>query len=197
MTKILSPKDKPNLNTSQGYIAAELTRYLFTIIGGVIIGLGAFAMRENLQPIELTSVTTPANVKPTSADALVRKPAVAAATTAVATPSTPTVKPETPAPQNFSWDQQAAAANTDGKYDRLAKCETGGNWQHRNSRFAGGVGFMNRAWSHWKLPGMPDNAALATKAEQIVVAERIRWELPPKGSFHGGKWGCAGAAKLP
>ncbi len=99
--------------------------------------------------------------------------------------------------QEQKWERQAAKANADGKYDRLARCETRGNWRHYNSEFAGGVGFRHRAWRYWKLPGMPDNAAEATKAEQIVVAERIRWELAPKGSFHGGKWGCAGAARMP
>ncbi len=44
---------------------------------------------------------------------------------------------------------------------------------------------------------MPDSAADATKMQQIVVAERIRNELPPYGSFRSGKWDCASAAGLP
>jgi hypothetical protein len=94
------------------------------------------------------------------------------------------------------WEAQAAEANAHGEYDRLARCETNSNWQFRSREYSGGIGIYNPAWNYFRLPGMPENAAQATKAQQIVVAERIRWEVPPKGSWAHGKWGCAGAAGL-
>lgn len=95
------------------------------------------------------------------------------------------------------WELQAAAANADGRYDRLANCETRGNWHMKGNRYSGGVGFYNPTWTQFHLPGMPANAGDATKAQQIVVAERVVHELQPYGSWRGGKWGCAPVAGLP
>jgi hypothetical protein len=110
--------------------------------------------------------------------------------------TTTTTAPPPPTPEQI-WEYQAGVANADGKYDRLAQCETQGNWHMTGSRYSGGVGFANTSWTQFHLDGMPPNAGQATKAEQIVVAERIRWELAPHGSFRGGKWGCAPTVGLP
>lgn len=58
-------------------------------------------------------------------------------------------------------------------WDRLARCETGGNWKHRNSTYQGGLGFHHRSWDAYRPRRFPAEAYLATREQQIVVAKRI------------------------
>lgn len=81
-------------------------------------------------------------------------------------------------------------------WDRVARCETGGNWAMTGSRYSGGVGFANSTWSAYRYDWMPTNAGQANREEQIIVAERVRWELRPHGSLRG-KWGCGPAVGAP
>ncbi len=76
-----------------------------------------------------------------------------------------------------------AARNT--VWDRMAVCETGGNWAMRGSRFSGGVGFANSTWNAFGGQQFASNAGLATREQQIVVAERVRAAV----GFRA--WGCA------
>jgi hypothetical protein len=61
----------------------------------------------------------------------------------------------------------------DTVWDRLAECETGGNWKHRNSTYQGGLGFYHGSWDAYRPRGFPREAYLATREEQIVVGKRI------------------------
>jgi hypothetical protein len=70
-------------------------------------------------------------------------------------------------------------------WDRLARCETGGNWHMRGSRFSGGLGIHNGTWSAFGGRRFASNAGLATREQQIIVAERIRARYGYTG------WGCA------
>jgi hypothetical protein len=58
-------------------------------------------------------------------------------------------------------------------WDRLAKCETGGNWKHRNSTYQGGLGFYHGSWDAYRPRRFPRDADLASREEQIVVGKRI------------------------
>ncbi len=58
-------------------------------------------------------------------------------------------------------------------WDRLAECETGGNWKHRNSTYQGGLGFHHGSWDTYRPKGFPAEAYLATREEQIAVGKRI------------------------
>jgi hypothetical protein len=82
---------------------------------------------------------------------------------------------------------QAAAekAAQDSIWDRIAACETQGDWSMRGSSFSGGVGFSNAAWDEWGGRQFAPNAGQATREQQIIVAERIR------DSVGLGAWGCA------
>ena len=75
------------------------------------------------------------------------------------------------------------------KAERVARCETGGNWQHYpNGRYIGGLGMYRSTYGigqavtgyRWPHQG-------ATKAEQIavgyIVAQRFGWRA----------WGCGSA----
>ncbi len=78
-----------------------------------------------------------------------------------------------------------AKAARDAVWDRIAACETGGNWSMQGSSFSGGVGFANTTWSAFGGQEFASNAGLATREQQIVVAERLR----DYGGYSG--WGCA------
>jgi hypothetical protein len=84
--------------------------------------------------------------------------------------------------------QQAAAADQtsrDSIWDRIAACETQGNWSMRGPSFSGGVGFANSTWSSFGGTEFAANAGDATREQQIVVAERVRARVGM------GAWGCA------
>jgi hypothetical protein len=83
-----------------------------------------------------------------------------------------------------AW-QAAEKSARDSIWDRIAACETQGDWSMRGSSFSGGVGFSNAAWSQWGGSEFAPNAGQATREQQIVVAERIR------ASVGMGAWGCA------
>jgi len=58
-------------------------------------------------------------------------------------------------------------------WDRLARCETGGNWRHHNSTYQGGLGFYRGSWDAYRPRRFPRDAHLASREQQIVVGKRI------------------------
>lgn len=58
-------------------------------------------------------------------------------------------------------------------WERVARCETGGNWRAKGSRFSGGVGFANTTWNAYGGRRYAANAGDATEDQQILVADRI------------------------
>jgi len=87
--------------------------------------------------------------------------------------------------EHTAAQHSAAESSRDSMWDRIAACETQGNWAMRGSSFSGGVGFSNAAWSRWGGSEFAPNAGQATREQQIIVAERIR------ASVGLGAWGCA------
>lgn len=75
-------------------------------------------------------------------------------------------------------------------WDKMARCETGGNWAASGQKYQGGLGIYFQNWNHYGGRVFAPTAGQATKLEQIIVAERIRAE-------HGWRaWGCARAIGL-
>jgi resuscitation-promoting factor RpfA len=67
-----------------------------------------------------------------------------------------------------------AAAATDGEWDRVAGCESGGNWAiNTGNGYQGGLQFSPGTWSAHGGGEYAPAANLATKDEQIAVAERV------------------------
>ncbi|WP_214403332.1 transglycosylase family protein [Pseudonocardia lacus] len=63
-----------------------------------------------------------------------------------------------------------ASAAPDSAWDKLAQCESGGNWSiNTGNGYYGGLQFSPRTWRAFGGTGMPHQAS---KAEQIAVAER-------------------------
>jgi hypothetical protein len=67
----------------------------------------------------------------------------------------------------------ADAASTQ-TWDRLAKCESGGRWDiNTGNGYYGGLQFSPGTWKAFGGRKFAKQAHLATKAEQILVAERV------------------------
>ena len=82
---------------------------------------------------------------------------------------------------NAAWPQE-------DEWDRVAQCETGGDWQWNSGTFQGALGFHYGAWDDWRLPGYPTEAYWASRYQQMRVAERIY------NAYGMSAWGCGGAA---
>lgn len=68
----------------------------------------------------------------------------------------------------------AATAAPDSDWDRLAQCESGGNWHiNTGNGYYGGVQFSGSTWNGFGGQEFAPRADLATREEQIVVAERV------------------------
>ncbi|MFC0314449.1 transglycosylase family protein [Gordonia phosphorivorans] len=67
-----------------------------------------------------------------------------------------------------------ASAATDAEWDRVAQCESGGNWSiNTGNGYYGGLQFSPSTWSGHGGGQFAPSAHQASKAEQIVVAERV------------------------
>jgi hypothetical protein len=67
-----------------------------------------------------------------------------------------------------------ASAATDGEWDQVARCESGGNWGiNTGNGFYGGVQFTSSTWASHGGGEYAPSAQLATKDQQIAVAERV------------------------
>ena len=64
------------------------------------------------------------------------------------------------------------AASDDSVWDRLAQCESGGNW-HLDSTYDGGLQFHPDTWNRWKPSGYPAYAHQASREQQIHVGKRL------------------------
>ena len=76
-----------------------------------------------------------------------------------------------------------------GVWDRIAQCESGGNW-HTNTGngYYGGLQFAQATWAATGGLNYAPRADLATREQQIAVAEVLRARAGL------GQWGCAHAA---
>jgi resuscitation-promoting factor RpfA len=67
-----------------------------------------------------------------------------------------------------------ASAATASEWDAVAQCESGGNWQiNTGNGFYGGLQFTNSTWAAYGGTAYASRADLATKAQQIAVAEKV------------------------
>ena len=69
-----------------------------------------------------------------------------------------------------------ASTAASGLWDRLAACESSGNWSavSRSGVYRGGLQFDQPTWAQYGGRAYAPSAHLATKAQQIAVAERLR-----------------------
>ena len=69
----------------------------------------------------------------------------------------------------------ASSASAAGSvWDRVAACESGGNWSiNTGNGFYGGLQFVNSTWRGFGGGQYASRADLATKSQQIAVAQRV------------------------
>ncbi|MDX6293852.1 MAG: resuscitation-promoting factor RpfB [Kribbellaceae bacterium] len=76
---------------------------------------------------------------------------------------TPTAQPTAPSTGDTS------------AWDRIAACESGGNWQSNTGNgYYGGLQFDHGTWVSYGGDTYAANANLASKAEQIAIAEKVK-----------------------
>ncbi|MET9931703.1 MULTISPECIES: transglycosylase family protein [unclassified Streptomyces] len=67
-----------------------------------------------------------------------------------------------------------ASAATASEWDRVAQCESGGNWSiNTGNGFYGGLQFTNSTWAAFGGTAYAPRADQASKAQQIAVAEKV------------------------
>ncbi|MFC9229787.1 transglycosylase family protein [Streptomyces decoyicus] len=69
---------------------------------------------------------------------------------------------------------QSAEARGGGAWDRLAGCESGGNWRiDTGNGFSGGLQLAHSTWHSFGGGAYASRAARASRSQQIRVAERV------------------------
>jgi hypothetical protein len=69
----------------------------------------------------------------------------------------------------------AASFSSDGVWDALAQCESGGNWAiNTGNGYYGGLQFSLGTWNQYGGGEFAAYPHQATREEQIIVAERLR-----------------------
>lgn len=92
-----------------------------------------------------------------------------------------------------------AQAATDAQWNRLAQCESGGNWGiNTGNGFYGGLQFTHGTWLGFGGGTYANNAHQATRAEQIKIGAKVAdgqgWGAWPSCSRKAGLWGTAPTA---
>jgi nucleoid-associated protein YgaU len=81
-----------------------------------------------------------------------------------------------------------ASAAPDSTWDSVAQCESSGNWSiNTGNGYYGGLQFSQSTWNAFGGQDYASRADLATKEQQIAIAEKT---LAGQG---WGAWACAGA----
>ncbi|MCU6479877.1 resuscitation-promoting factor [Arthrobacter sp. A2-55] len=102
-------------------------------------------------------------------------------------------RPATPAATPAAGTNTGAAApamSNTAMWDAIAQCESGGNWAiNTGNGYYGGLQFDIGTWISNGGGAYAPNASLATKAQQIDIANKV---YAQRGL---GPWGCAGAVR--
>lgn len=70
--------------------------------------------------------------------------------------------------------QSASASTNSSVWDRVAACESGGNWSiNTGNGFYGGLQFTNQTWNGFGGGKYAPNAHQATKSQQIEIAQKV------------------------
>lgn len=68
----------------------------------------------------------------------------------------------------------ASAADAGHNWDAVANCESGGDWKiNTGNGYYGGLQFSQSTWQAYGGAAHAERADLATKAQQIAIAEKL------------------------
>ncbi|WP_329115096.1 transglycosylase family protein [Streptomyces sp. NBC_01465] len=95
-----------------------------------------------------------------------------------------------------------AQAADNGMWDRIAQCESGGNWHiNTGNGYYGGLQFSAGTWRAHGGGAYASTADRASRAEQIAVATKVQraqgWGAWPTCSARAGAYGSAPASGTP
>ena len=76
------------------------------------------------------------------------------------------------------------------KWQRVAICETGGNWHMHGSIYSGALGIRNDVWVEYGGLQFAPHAGLATPEQQVLVGRRI-WARAGNPEYVPDQYGCA------
>lgn len=131
----------------------------------------------------VTATPAPATVTATATETV--RATVTATPEPVRVTATATVTAEpTPAPVRTETEAKAKSVKTEAKsapvvqkesvWDRLAECESGGDWSiNTGNNYFGGVQFAKTSWDAMGGQEFAAYPHQASKEEQIIVAERV------------------------
>ncbi len=96
---------------------------------------------------------------------------------------------------------QAQAADS-GVWDRIASCESGGDWHiNTGNGYFGGLQFSASTWAAYGGTNYAPTASQASRSEQIAVASRVQaaqgWGAWPVCSGQAGAYGSAPSESAP
>jgi hypothetical protein len=156
-------------------------------------------LRNDAEAAQVAAVEAEAQAAEAEALAEAREADVAAAEVRVAEATTSTTAPPATAPPTTAppttQAPPAPPAVTSDVWDRIAACESGGNWAtNTGNGYYGGLQFL---LSTWQLNGGTQYAAYpheASREAQIAVAERV---VAASGGSYSAWGGCAASLGLP
>jgi len=160
-------------------------RYLvaLAVLAAVVVGALLDGDEERQETVALVEATTTADT-----------PAAAPTSTTVLLPntSTTTTTAEPTGTHIEGDDDPEAIDNRTWTWDQLADCESGSwgankvphpgtaRWDAVRAIYQGGLQFAAGTWDAYKEPGFPADAHLATREQQIVVAEKVIQRQGPR-----------------
>ncbi|MFF6957407.1 transglycosylase family protein [Streptomyces sp. NPDC008317] len=95
-----------------------------------------------------------------------------------------------------------ASAADNGVWDRIAQCESGGNWHiNTHNGYYGGLQFAPGTWRSYGGTAYAPTADLASREQQIAIATKLQrasgWGAWPVCSRRAGAYGDAPSAGTP
>ena len=92
-------------------------------------------------------------------------------------------KPEPTTPTTDTTPSTPSTGST-GAWDRIAECESGGNWAaNTGNGYYGGLQFDHQTWAAYGGTAYANNANGASKAQQIAIAEKVKADRGGYGAW--------------
>ncbi|TCN35298.1 uncharacterized protein YabE (DUF348 family) [Kribbella orskensis] len=89
-----------------------------------------------------------------------------------------------PKPEEPTTDPTPPPSGNTGAWDRIAECESGGNWSiNSGNGYYGGLQFDHGTWVAYGGDAYATNAHLASKAQQIAIAEKVKADRGGYGAW--------------
>ncbi len=93
-------------------------------------------------------------------------------------------KPKPEEPTTTTTETDTPTSSNVGAWDRIAECESGGNWSiNSGNGYYGGLQFDHGTWAAYGGTAYANNANGASKAQQIAIAEKVKADRGGYGAW--------------